>query len=160
MKGQADSRIWFQQRSGRVTASKLKSTVYTDPSQPSPSLIKSICYPDSCKFSSIACAYGCKHETEARQEYKYQMQTTHKSFTITDLGFVLDPMYPFMGASPDGLVNCSCCGSGVVEIKSLYTCKDKEFHDVLNECPNFFLYTVKTKVCIAHHIGCANHGAL
>ena len=34
-----------------------------------------------------------------------------------------------MGESPDGLVNCSYCGSGVVEIKCPYTCKDIEFHD-------------------------------
>ena len=60
------------------------------------------------------------------------METTHKSFTISVSGLVLDPMYPFMGVSPDGLVNCSCCGSGVVEIKCPYTWKDKEFHDVLN----------------------------
>ena len=40
-KGQADSHIWFQQRSGRVTISKLKNVVCTDPSQPSPFLIKS-----------------------------------------------------------------------------------------------------------------------
>jgi len=63
--GQASSRIWFQQRSGRVTASKLKSVICTDPSQPSPSLIKSICYPEMCKFTSDACTYGCKHEAEA-----------------------------------------------------------------------------------------------
>ena len=64
--GQASSRIWFQQWSGRVTASKLKSVICTDPSQPSPSLIKSICYNlEMCKFTSDACTYGCKHEAEA-----------------------------------------------------------------------------------------------
>ena len=68
------------------------------------------------------------------------MQTNHKSFTITETGLVLDPMYPFMKVSPDGLVNCTCCGSGVIEIKCPYTCKDIEFYEVLNEHPNFFLY--------------------
>ena len=32
-----------------------------------------------------------------------------------------------MGASPDGIVSCECCGSGVVEIKCPYSCKDKSF---------------------------------
>ena len=118
--GQATSRIWFQQRSGWVAASKLKSVICTDPSQPSASLIKSICYPEMHKFSSDACTYGCKHETEARQEYEYQMQAIHKSFSVTNSGLVLHPMYPFMGVSPDGLVNCSCCSNGLVEIKCPY----------------------------------------
>ena len=32
--------------------------------------------------------------------------------------------YPRFGASPDGLVTCSCCGDGCVEIKCPYTLKD------------------------------------
>ena len=122
-----------------MTASKLKSVICTDPSQPSPSLIKSICYPELCKFTSDACTYGCKHEAEARQEYAYQMQATHKLFKIMSSGLVLDPMYPFMGASPDGLVSCSCCGNGVLEIKCPYTCKNKEIHEVASEHSNFCL---------------------
>ena len=43
---QANSHIWYQQRSGRVTASKLKSIIATNPSKSSHSLIKTICYPD------------------------------------------------------------------------------------------------------------------
>lgn len=30
-----------------------------------------------------------------------------------------------MGASPDGIVNCVCCGKGVLEIKCPYSCVDK-----------------------------------
>ena len=48
------SKFWFQQRSGRITASRLKAAVRTDIAQPSQSLIKSICYPESCQFSSKA----------------------------------------------------------------------------------------------------------
>ena len=60
---QAKSKVWFQQKSGRVTASRLKSVVTTDASQPSVS--PSICYPDAHKFYSVACSYGCKHEDTA-----------------------------------------------------------------------------------------------
>ena len=73
----------------------------------------------------------------------YQMQATHKSFNIMNSGLVLHPMYPFMGASPDGLVSCSCCGNGVVEIKCPYTCKDKEIHEVASERSNFCLHENK-----------------
>jgi len=89
------------------------------------------------KFTSDACTYGCKHEAEARQEYAYQMQTTRTSFKIMNSGLALHPMYPFMGVSPDGLVSCSCCGNGLVEINYLYMCKDKE---VPSECSSFCLF--------------------
>ena len=68
----------------------------TDPLQPSTSLMKTICYPDFYESSSTDWIHGCKHETEAQQECNYQMKTTHKSFTITHSGLVLDPMYRFM----------------------------------------------------------------
>ena len=66
---QANSRIWFQQRSGRVTASKLKRAIATDPSKPSHSLIKSTCYSDLQSFKSAACKYGVQHEDIAQKEY-------------------------------------------------------------------------------------------
>ena len=34
-------------------------------------------------------------------------------------------MYLFMGASPDSLVSCECCGNGVVEVKRPYSCRDR-----------------------------------
>ena len=81
---QAKSKVWFQQKSGRVTASRLKSVISTDVSQPSVSLIKSICYPDGHKFFSAACTYGCKHEDAARKEYVYEMKKKHVQFAITE----------------------------------------------------------------------------
>lgn len=43
---QSASRIWFRQRAGRITASKLKQVLKTNPQLPSTSLIKAICYPE------------------------------------------------------------------------------------------------------------------
>ena len=43
-----------------------------------------------------------------------------------------------MGASPDGIVNCICCGKGVLEIKCPYSCVDKSFMEASGE-QKFFL---------------------
>ena len=51
---QSMSRLWFHYRVGRITASKFKSAACTDPAQPSQSLIKAICYPESMKFKCKA----------------------------------------------------------------------------------------------------------
>ena len=47
---QSDSKLWFEQCAGRVTASKFYSVLHTNQSQPSVSLIKSICYPEAVRF--------------------------------------------------------------------------------------------------------------
>ena len=41
----------------------------------------------------------------------------------------MHPSYPFFGAIPDGIVNCSCCGPGVLEIKCPFRCKEKLFEN-------------------------------
>ena len=52
---QAKSNIWFAQRAGRITASKLKTALRTNPDNPSKSLVKSICYPaEAHRFTSNA----------------------------------------------------------------------------------------------------------
>ena len=51
---QSGSRIWFRQRAGRITASKVKQVLGTKCDNPSKSLIKSICYPDAYQFSTAA----------------------------------------------------------------------------------------------------------
>ena len=44
------SKIWFQQRAGRITASKLKQAVQTNLEKPSQSLISAMCSPESARF--------------------------------------------------------------------------------------------------------------
>ena len=99
---QAKSRTWFEQRSGRVTASKLREV---HPLQPSVSLIKSICYPEMRLFTSTACKYGCDHEDAARLKYIEVLGKVHKKLIVIQSGLILDPMWPFLGATPDGLVH-------------------------------------------------------
>ena len=140
---QAKCGIWFHQRAGRVTASKFKSAVHTDPIQPSVTLVKSICYPTR-SFKSAACEYGCKHETDARKEYEYAMKQQHQSLSVKESGLILDPMYPFVGASPDGVITCTCCGTGVLEIKCPYSCKNKGLKEVSEEKSWFFLRVTET----------------
>ena len=130
---QADSRLWFQQRAGRITASKLRQVLHTDVSQPSLSLVLSICYPQSYKAMSSACQYGCEHEVVAREKYIELYSSIHEKFFVINSGLILHPSYPFLGATPDGIVNCSCCGPGVLEIKCPFRCKESSFEDAASQ---------------------------
>ncbi len=44
---------------------------------------------------------------------------------VTECGLFLDIETPYIGASPDGLICCSCCGKGVLEVKCPLYVKDK-----------------------------------
>ena len=69
--------------------------------------------------------YGCEHEDDTRKVYCEVMNKEHKSFSVTKCGLFLGVSQPFIGASPDGMVHCACCGKEALEIKCLYSCKDK-----------------------------------
>lgn len=55
---QSNSKVWFLQRAGRITASNFKSAARTNPAMPAPSLIKKIYYPDAFKFHTPATRYS------------------------------------------------------------------------------------------------------
>ncbi|SMN01988.1 hypothetical protein SPONN_289 [uncultured Candidatus Thioglobus sp.] len=114
---QAGSKLWFKFRAGRVTASRMKQACHTDPAMPSQSLVKAICYPDVYKINTKATQWGCKHEVLAREQYKEVQSRIHVQFSVEESGLVLHLDWPHLGASPDGMVKCDCCGSGALEIK-------------------------------------------
>lgn len=117
---QSKSRIWFEHRAGRITSSNVKRVCTADILNPSPSLIKDICYPNEKKLSTPATQWGLKHENSARDSYNKYQVVRHENFTVTTCGFHVNPVLPFMGASPDGRTHCNCCGAGCLEIKCPY----------------------------------------
>ena len=138
-RSQAKSKIWFQQRSGCITAYKLKAAVRTNVARPSRSLIMSICYPESQQFYSKATQWGCKHEQTARDTYVALKEKLHQNLKVRSCGLFINPTYPHMGATPDGIITCTCCsGMGVLEVKCPYSCRDKSFLEATNNS-NFYL---------------------
>ena len=83
---QAQSKIWFQQRAGQVTASRLKAAVVTNTAQPSQSLMNAVCYPESLSFKSEATTYGCKHEEQACRQYECIAASQHIDLSISKSG--------------------------------------------------------------------------
>jgi len=104
--------------------------LHTNFSSSSVSLLKTICYPGSTKFYSKACD---SHKADALHVYNDSMQAKHAFYEFKKCGLVLDPTNPFIGASPDGIISCSCCGKGVVEVKCPFSCKDKSFDEAVKD---------------------------
>jgi len=143
---QAKSNTWFRHRTGRITASRMKSACHTDPRQPSQSLIKSVCYPNLFKFSTAATQWGCDHEKDALEEYQQKYAEEHRDCDFREAGLTIDVENPHIGASPDGYVSCSCCGNGCVEIKCPFCHKDSTVEEATAEDRRFCLEEVDGEV--------------
>ena len=135
---QAKSKQWFRFRAGRITASHFKQVVCTNPDQPSISLLKGVCYPEMNKFTTTATEWGCQHEKFGIPDYQARI-TSHEQLVTSKSGFHISLDHPFLGASPNALVECKCCGKGVMEIKCPYNCCNKYLEDVACEGKYFCL---------------------
>ena len=120
---QAVSKLYVY-RAGRITASNFKSAAHTSLNNPSSSLIKRICYPQSYKFKTKATQWGIDHEKLARALFLNKMSDSHVNLQVHDCGLMISPSLSHLGASPYGIVTCNCCGKGVIEVKCSYQCKD------------------------------------
>lgn len=66
------------------------------------------------------------------------MIQNHPDFQLAKSGLIITTEFPFIGAFPDGLVLCSCCGKGCVEIKCPFNQRDNYIFDAV-ENDNFYL---------------------
>lgn len=123
-KKQSNCKEWHRFRTGRITASVFKTVCRTSILSPAMSLIKRICYPEYNKFSCAAINYGKDNEAIARKYYGEYMAEKHKSFKVEECGLYINNKFPHLGASPDGIISCDCCGVGVVEIKCPYSARN------------------------------------
>ncbi|XP_061620872.1 uncharacterized protein LOC133473279 isoform X4 [Phyllopteryx taeniolatus] len=116
---QSKRSAWYQQRAGRVTASNVKALMHTSILEPSRSLIHRICYPGSWELRTEEkdTRWGCQHEKSAMKLYSSIQATSHTDFRTSECGFIVWKEKPHMGASPDAIVSCKCCGFGCLEIK-------------------------------------------
>jgi len=141
------------QHAGRITASKMKSVCCTDVSNPTQSLISSICYPQLHKFTTRATTWGCEHETISRISFLDMAKLLHINCEYHS-GLVIHRNHPYIGPSPDGFVQCSCCGYGVLEIKCLYCIREQDpnqascFEDGKLSKKHLYYYQIQTQLCV------------
>ena len=132
-KKQSKSKQWFRFRTGRITASVMKDVCRTSVDKPAQSLIKKICYPLKSQFKSKPTQWGLDNEKLAKEYYVKEQLSDHSNFIATESGLVISTKYPFLAATPDGFVECSCCGKGVLEVKCLYTLRSENLFDHLDK---------------------------
>ena len=64
------------------------------------------------------------------------MGDCHNNFQFTVSGLHVNPNYPHLGASLDGLVECERCGKGLLKIKCPYKFCDEDPNEIEDESLN------------------------
>ncbi|KAH7974603.1 hypothetical protein HPB49_017254 [Dermacentor silvarum] len=85
-------------------------------------------------LSRVAAAnYGIKMEPLAAQRYEDALRRLGHAPTVSTCGLLVNPAFPWLGASPDRIVYDPTEQSyGVVEIKCPYCLRDHKASDLLN----------------------------
>ena len=119
---QNNSPQWFAQRKGRITASKFRkvftkmNSLKKDENIDHTKAISDLMGYDK-RPPSDDMRFGISMEMHAKKLYKSQNVKKHKNLKVKDSGLVISETHPWIGASPDLLVECDCHGLGLVEIK-------------------------------------------
>ena len=110
--------LWFKHRKGRITASKFRAVRFTSLSSPSVTLLKSFTSDQDSNSAKIpSLQWGLENEDIARKAYIDAVSGAHLNLSFTAAGLHINPDFPHLGASPDGIIECDCCGEGLIEIK-------------------------------------------
>lgn len=92
---------------------------------------KKILHPTQSKTAAIK--YGIKNESVARSSLLALLETCHANARTTDCGLMISNEHLFLGCTPDGIFECSCHPPVLVEVKCLYSLRDTEPSQIVEE---------------------------
>ena len=121
--GQNENEYWHKLRKGRITASIFYSvftkvnSVYKNPDTDCSALLKNLMGYTYVNPNIKSLKHGRETEPIAVDNYLASYRKTHKNVLSSKCGIFIDENCIFLGASPDLLVSCSCCGKGMLEVK-------------------------------------------
>jgi len=139
---QSQSTKWKESRVGWVTASRF-GDVLLRKSPPTTSFINT--FFDISQYSTIPAPinHGLQNEVKARNAY-----CSKTGFVVRTCGLVVNPSFPWLGTSPDGLVeDPSMKCFGLLEIKCPYTHRFSTIEEACSD-PSFFASIINGNVTL------------
>jgi hypothetical protein len=123
---------WYKECAKHITASAAKDIIChqssTDPSR----LLSRLTSTKVLQTELIE--YWRMHEKDALAMYSKVMLCVGKSHEISPSGFIISVEETWLGATPDAIV-----GSGIVEVKCPFVCRDRSFEVAAATKPTFCL---------------------
>ena len=132
---------WLQYRKGRITASVMGSVTRCrmDQLDNDNYISRQIMGVSTLSYSLPATEYGKTMEKVALAQYSLKYDNEHTNSEISKCGLFISKEYPFIGATPDGVVKCSCCGEGIIEVKCSYAYQHLSPDEVATQCDKYNL---------------------
>jgi hypothetical protein len=127
---QAESTEWKQQRKGRITASNFHFVnakmlkIQSGQEVQTKSIVDKI-LGIGPELNNKAVKHGRSMESHAKIAYRRYLTKKHKHVKVRDTGLIICKDAPFLAASPDLVVSCSCHPSGLCEIKCPYSIREQ-----------------------------------
>ena len=80
--------------------------------------------------------------------YVKHVNDMHTNFSVSESGLHIYPGHPHLGATPDGLIECTCCeGKGVLEVKCPFCKKDQTVEEASQD-KRFCLHEVNGQLLL------------
>lgn len=132
-KGQSSSYLWKEHRKGRITASNMKDVCAKvdaltrnrgDVKPKTTPLLSKLVHGSENLDHVPAIRWGKDNEDKAMRELHAVGLANHTNCKLSKSGLYVVKDKPYIGASPDGFMSCSCCGQAVLEIKCPYSIRE------------------------------------
>ena len=170
-KGQSTNIMWTEFRKGMITASRVlavkrkidETGAITNPDSTDNLIASMLQYKKQVQTKAMK--WGIVNEPYVREQYCREIKKEHKHFSLSETGLVLSTEHRYLGASPDAVVSCNCCGKGVAEFKVTWFHREKsvdEFAKIPGTCLHFqhdrlqlkrsheYFYQVQMQMLILH----------
>ena len=115
---QGSSQFWYDQRSGRITASNFYRVCHMRESTEKSNIVTLLM--NYCPMEHVPEQLQWGHENAASELYLKTNSKKHNEVSLVQSGFIINQKWPFLGASPDRIPYCKCHGKTLVECKSLF----------------------------------------
>lgn len=129
-RGQVSSGKWYEERKRRITASNFGIIMTRQKAVNDSFLRNTFC---TKTINSKSTSYGQANEKNAKRLY---INKTKRHLHV--VGLVINPMFPFLGATPDASV-CDDGETGIMEVKCPYSARDMTIPEAVRDIKDFFL---------------------
>lgn len=132
---QRDCQMWLREHQDRITASNFGNIIFRK-ALPSEAFLTNLFTSFNKTIIAASITYGCRHEEHAKAKYLevFAKDNVH----LHKCGFVVNPEFSFLGATPDAKV-CKNGKCGIMEIKCPFSCRNLTIHEAIETVNNFLL---------------------
>ena len=149
---QRESETWVQRRSSLITASDsktvnklgLKIKMNGDSNAQMTNYLKRKLR-ENKGITTYVMLYGIMEEPKERQEYE-----NLKNVIVKECGLFLNKRYPWLGASPGGIVYHDGVAMGIIEIKCLKALRDRTVSAFIEEVKEKKISLVNSCLCLCN----------